>query len=375
MRNVNLITFLNFFVSGAVTLLIPLFLLARNVSLAEIGVVVSVLPLVFLVSRLFFAGVADRIGWSNVFLLANSPATLVSTAIYFLANSTPVFLIGKVAEGFREASYWSVNRTAIFHFSPKREGDEATRTNAIIWLSTAVGSAVAGVGIAYGGFSLTLVFLMFASALLFFPAGLLWRAGKTSLKPKAQSLFEMFDPRGKGRTFWAGSLVLMFNGLALYPLITLLLPVFMDQQLGYDYVLIGLLFTFFNLVAAATTLLSLKLALSTKRAVIVAASGFAVLLVLANSGLFFPVLLCVLAFLRGFSIAFFEHVVANVVKNSRNVSVDIGLLHVPMRLASFVSVLAAGFLVQLVGYTPVFALLGLFFVFFALFSVYVLKMK
>ena len=63
MRRVNAITFLNNFVAGALTLLIPLLLLAQHVNLAEIGMVLSVLPIVFLVARLLFAAVADQIGW------------------------------------------------------------------------------------------------------------------------------------------------------------------------------------------------------------------------------------------------------------------------------------------------------------------------
>ena len=63
MRRVNAITFLNNFVAGALTLLIPLLLLAQHVNLAEIGMVLSVLPIVFLVACLLFAAVADQIGW------------------------------------------------------------------------------------------------------------------------------------------------------------------------------------------------------------------------------------------------------------------------------------------------------------------------
>jgi ATP/ADP translocase len=63
MRRVNAITFLNNFVAGALTLLIPLLLLAQHVNLAEIGMVLSVLPIVFLVARLLFAAVADQIDW------------------------------------------------------------------------------------------------------------------------------------------------------------------------------------------------------------------------------------------------------------------------------------------------------------------------
>jgi len=53
MKRILAITFLNFFISGGLTLAIPLLLLERNVDLAEIGLVISILPLVFLVARLF----------------------------------------------------------------------------------------------------------------------------------------------------------------------------------------------------------------------------------------------------------------------------------------------------------------------------------
>jgi len=47
MKRILAITFLNFFISGGLTLAIPLLLLERNVDLVEIGLVISILPLVF----------------------------------------------------------------------------------------------------------------------------------------------------------------------------------------------------------------------------------------------------------------------------------------------------------------------------------------
>ncbi len=266
MHRVNAITFLNNFVAGAITLLIPLLLLAQHVNMTEIGLVVSALPLVFLVARLLFAAVADQVGWSHIFVLVNWPATFLAPVIYYVANSLPTFLSGKVMEGLRDASYWAVNRTAIFHLSPEREGREATRTNAVIWLSTAVGSAAAGLGIALAGFSWTLVMLMVASASIGIPAAMLWKVGKRSTKPQT-SFWRSMDPRGKAKAFWWASIALMFNSIATYPLLQLLLPIFMQVQLGYDYITIGVLFMVYNLIASITTFLTLKVELSYKRAV------------------------------------------------------------------------------------------------------------
>jgi MFS family permease len=373
MRRVNAITFLNYFVSGSLTLIIPLLLLANNVNLTEIGIVLSVLPLVFLVARLFFAAIADYVGWSHIFLLINWPSTVVSTLIYYFASSLPFFVLGKFVEGLRESSYWAVSRTAIFHLSPKRAGDEATKNNGIIWLATAVGGAVAGVGIAFLGFSLILAVLALASFAIGVPAVLLWKSSFRVPMPKTTRLFAPLNPKGRSRLFWLVSIALMFNSLSVYPLVTLLLPVFMSQQLGYDYITIGFLFMLYNMVSAAATFVSLKQPLSLKRAAILTAVSILASAFLAGSSLFFAFLLLTLAVVRGYGIGFFEHAVVKVAKDSENVCVDIGLLHVPMRLAEFSSVLIAGFAAQFVGYAPVFLATGIFFGAYSFLSLRILR--
>jgi uncharacterized membrane protein YagU involved in acid resistance len=82
-----------------------------------------------------------------------------------------------------------------------------------------------------------------------------------------------------------------------------------------------------------------------------------------------------LAFVRGYGIGFFEHTVVKVAKDSKNVSVDIGLLHVPMRLAEFSSVLAAGFVAQTMGYAPVFVATGVCFGVFAFLCLHILRSR
>ena len=147
MKRILTITFLNFFVSGGITLIVPLLLLERKIDLIEISLVLSVLPLVFFIVRLILAAFADFKGWHRLYLLINWPATFFSTLIYAIANSTSLFLFGKMIEAIKESSYWGVNRTAIFSLSPKTKEKEATRNSAVLALATATGSAVAGIGI------------------------------------------------------------------------------------------------------------------------------------------------------------------------------------------------------------------------------------
>ncbi len=374
MKRVNAITFLNNFVSGALTLLVPLLLLEKHVTLAEIGAVLSILPLVFMVARLFLAAVADRIGWNHIFLLINLPATVFSTLIYYFAAALPEFIAGKVLEGLRDSSYWAVSRTAIFHLSPKKEANEATKTNAIIWLANAVGSAAAGTAIFYIGFYLTILLLAAAAAALLVPSGLLWKIGELRPKLNFKNTLNALNPKGKPRIFWLVSIALMLNAFGIYPLVTLLLPAFMSEKLGYTYFSIGILFMAYNLTSAAVTWLALKTPLNIQRALIPSTIYLAATFTLAFSGLLFPALVLALAFGRGFTIAFFEHMVAKVSISSKNISVDIGWLHVPMRIAEFLSILLAGLLTQLLGYEPVFAAIGILFAVFVLLSYRILKL-
>ncbi len=375
MKRILTITFLNYFVSGGLTLTIPLLLLERNVDLAEIGIIISVLPLVFLVVRLFLAALADLVGWARFYILLNWPGTLFSTLIFFIAGSTPGFLLGKIVQAVKESSYWAVNRTAIFSLSPKQEEKEATRNIAVLWLSTAIGNAVSGLGIAYMGFSFTLSILILASAIIGVPAALLWQTRTQSSRPNIRKAMALLDPRGRGRTFWFVSFTMLFYSLAQYPLLALLLPVFMAQQLGYDYAAIGLVYMLYNIIASSVTFSTLRTSLGVRRVVIQSSIALFATFLLANSGGYFPGLFLALALAHGLAIGFFESIIAKATKNRLTVSVDIGLLHIPMRLAEFASVLCAGFIVQSLGYVPVFVASGIFFTTFSVLSLYALKAR
>ena len=379
MRRVVAITALNYFISGALTLVIPLLLLDRSVSVADIGVVLSIMPLIFLTARIVFATFADHIGWAHIFVVLNWPATLAATMIYFFAQSIPAFSAGKIVEGLKDSAYWAVNRTAIFSLAPEKKEKEATRINAVIWLSTALGSAAAGIGIAYLGFSATLGILILASVIMGVPAGLLLKQERESLRPKPKlkpdPATRSLSPKGKGKMFWLVSINLAINSFSVYPLVTLLLPVFMAQQLGYGYLSIGLAFLLYNVASALVTLFALRKPLGKTRAIIQSAIGLFAGFWLANSGFFFFALFLALAVMRGLGIGFFEASIIKVTKNSLKVSVDIGFLHIPTRLVEFFSVLTAGFLSQSIGYAPLFAASGVSFAIFSALSLYILRQK
>jgi MFS family permease len=373
MKRILAITFLEHFVSGGLALIIPLVLLERNVSLAEISVILSILPLVFLLMRLFLAAIADQVGWARFYLLLHWPGALVSTVIYAVASSNPVFLFGKIIEAVKVSSYWAVNRTAIFSLSPKQKAAGATRNVAVQLLAIAIGSAISGIALSLIGFALTLSMLIFASAIIVIPAGLLWRVQRKRTNSRALEAITLLNPRGKSKTFWVASIAMLFSSLAFYPLLTLLLPVFMTQRLGYDYATIGVAFMLYNLLTAAATFSSLKMPINIWRVVVQSAIALFVTFLLSNSGNYFLALFLALALADGFAKGFYESIIAKVTKNELAVSIDIGLLNVPMRIAEFTSILSTGFVAQAFGYLPIFAASGVFFTVFSALALYVLE--
>ena len=375
MKRILAITFLNFFISGGLRLAIPLLLLDRNVDLIEISVVISVLPIVFMVVRLLMAVIADSKGWNRFYILLNWPWSILSTFIYFIASSTPIFLLGKFFEALKESSYWAVSRTAIFSLSPKREEKEATRNIAVLLLSTAVGSAVAGFGIAYFGFSLTLGIFIVAAGFIGFPAALLWKTPKQNLRPPAPQFRKIINPRKKGKMFWYVSIISVFFSLAFFPLLNLLLPVFMVQQIGYDYTTIGIAYMLYNFIASIVIFGTLRFSLGIKRVILQSAIALFATFLLASSNYYFLAPFLALAVAEGLGWIFYESIIAKATKNKPNVSVDIGMLIIPLRFAEFGSVLYAGFIAQSVGYLPLFVSSGLFFTLFSVLALCFLRIK
>jgi predicted MFS family arabinose efflux permease len=348
-------------------------LLNRGIDLVEISLVISVLPIVFMVVRLLMAAVADLKGWNRLYLLINFPSSLLSTLVYLIASSTPMFLLGKVLEAFKESSYWAVSRTAIFSSSLKQEEKASTGNIAVLSFATAVGSAVAGFGIATFGFSFTFSFLIMAAGFSAIPSALLWKIPKKNSKSNKLRFGEIVNLGRKGKLFWLASITLVFFSLSFYPLLNLLLPVFMVQEIGYDYLTVGLAYMLYTFVASIVILGTLRFSIGIKRVILQSSIALFATFLLASSNYYFFALLMIIAVAKGLGTVFYESLIAKVTKNKPNVSIDIGLLIVPLRFAEFGSVLYAGLIAQNIGYAPVFAASGIFFLFFSFLAFYLLK--
>jgi len=342
------INFLQYFIGSALAIVLPLLLLERGIEIATIGVIFASLPVVFLVARTVFAAIADQAGIRRFFLL-NALANSGMLIIYCLANSPPLYALGRVVEGVKDSAFWAVVRTAAFSDVRGREAKTATVLSGVRTLATALGMLGAGAAIALWSFEATL-FALFALSLLLFPPSLLLRedTGKWSLREAARMIF-----RKRSASFWKASLAISLYGLAANMLFVL--PIFMKSELKLGYQEIGVFFALYYLFSATVTLLSVRMRLPFGWACAGALLLFSpAAAFLWNAQLFLP-LFILLALGDGFAAVIFEAVIARTCAGDSSVSTDIAVMHAPFRVMELIAFVGAGWVAQHYGFAPVFA--------------------
>ena len=354
------INFLDLFITAALAVLVPLLLLDRNVSVSEIGLILSALPLVFLFARMIFSALADQTGYKPFFVL-DWLAQGIAIVVYIFAMNPLLFLIGKTFEGVRAAAFWAVDRTAIFSLARGKEGEAATGLSVVRTVGSAIGTAAAGFIAMEFGLHYALLFLLTAFLVQGFPA-LVLRADK-GRKPELKKTVSLLLPFHKSRAFWLTALALAFYSLGTYAIFYLIAPVYMKLDLGMGYDSIGYVIAAYYLVRSLATFTGLRKLSFTRCALL---QGFlfaasASLIAITGSSLFVPLFL-IMALSDGFAQVLFEKVIAKETRGKPSVSTDIGYLFAPTRIAEFSSVILAGFAFQYLGYPVVFLISAIAFI-------------
>lgn len=353
------ITFITHFVTGGITLAVPLALLERGVSLIEIGVVLSILPIVFLTVRVILAAIADQIGWSPIFLLNTINLTL-ATSIYLYAKSPLEFAVGKVFEGIAISAFWAVSRTATYILSPERRARESTKIIAMTSIGGAAGGAITGLIMLIFGVNAAFTILTLTSIIQIYPTMLLWRIGINRNKLDILKALKALNPKGRGRKFWYTSLIMAVNSLSRYPLFNLVLPVYMAEKLKYNYMEIGGVTMLYQLTSSAVIFATLKMPLNLTRAILQSIIYFTACISIPNNLNMLPAIMILMAIGDGLGARFYETIIAKATKDRREtLSIDIGILHVPMRIFESTALIIFGFIIENFSYEIVFLISGL----------------
>ncbi|MFQ6065138.1 MAG: hypothetical protein ACE5L6_06650 [Candidatus Bathyarchaeia archaeon] len=84
-----LIQFLNSFISGVLTIALPLLMKERNIDIVIIGLIFACLPLIFQLTRMLFAIISDFLG-RKLFFVLNGFLSILSGSVYYLAYTPTV---------------------------------------------------------------------------------------------------------------------------------------------------------------------------------------------------------------------------------------------------------------------------------------------
>jgi len=363
-RNITAINFLDAFCSSGLAAIVPLLLLARGVEISDIGLILSALPLVFLFARMLFAALGDQVGFKPFFVI-DWLAQCSAAAIYLAAASPLGFLFGKIAEGIRASAFWAVVRTAIFYYAKGKESEEAVRLSVIRTAGSAAGTAVVGITASLFGLTHSL-FLLLAAALIQGIPALMLQPGLNGMFGVRKTI-SLLSPFGKGKQFWLASLALGLYALAVYPIFTLIAPIVMRRDLGMGYDSIGYVIAAYYLLNTLGTHAAVRIPLNRLSVLqtIAFCTGALAIACTGSAPLFVPFFLLI-ALGDGLSLLFFEAVIAHTTRGKPTVSTDIGFLHVPFRMAEFISVICAGFAFQYLGYHIVFVVSALAFTAYSL---------
>lgn len=365
-KTLLLVNVLYSFVVAAMAVVVPLYLLDKQIDVVEIGLIMSVMPLAFMIFRLLFASIADGIGTRMVGIIY-ALANLVSIAAFGLASSPIGFAFGKVAESVRASGFWAIIRTDTISLNGKSGG--AGRALAYFGslreLADGAGRLAVGFMLAYLSFNGSFI-AMFALSVALLLFAMSFRNGKNSSFSADRKIIERIARPRPGR-FWYDSAVLTFLPLCMNLLIGFLLPLYCISALGFSYEETGFMLAIISVTAGIMMLASLRMRLSGRWMFMLTLLMLPALLLFPFAGKNVLPLVVLIALGYGCGTVLCEWLLADLAAKSSDISTDIGLIYVPLRVGEFVSFIVGGLVISAFGFAPLFygcaILVGLFVVF------------
>ncbi len=350
-KNLIGINFLYRFLDASLALLVPLYLVERGMDIAEVGTVLSILPLIMIFARTGLAIISDIIGTRFIFILA-SVSDILALIIYTFANVPSMFSFGKVLEGVAVSSFWAVNRTEIYRNADGRnEGNVASlmlsaRTAANFLARIAIGFAIAFAGF----FNTFLALFVVAGAFLLSSFKIRDYSKTASEKITLDALKKRICAKRK-KEFWHAASLALFSA-PLDVLVAFLFPLYLVSNFLMSAAEIGILIALYFLFYAIGVFFCTKYNLSVRRGSLL--SFLLIVLPLlampyASHAIIYA-LISLIGFGSGFEGFVYEHLIARGVAFSKSVSTDIAIIHIPYKLTEVLFYILVGVLVQLFGF-------------------------
>ena len=357
LRNLLALDMLYSFIIAALAVLVPIYLIDNGFDETDIGFIIAVFPLVFIICRLFFASIADQVGTTIIGIL-ESIAGVVTIIVYFFSVSAQAFVLARLVEGVMDSSFWAIARTEVIDASGRKAaGTALSYFTALRLFSEGVGRIVIGFIIGILSFAFSFIFLFVLSAVALF---LVFEINKSPFK----KLF--FDNKFYRRifhkrpnSFWTKSVGLNSQMLVNEVLLIFLLPLYIYSELGLNYYETAALIGLFSIVISLTNLTALKLKLEKNSLLSFVALIPAALVLIPFLPGELPVLLIIIGIGAGCAVVLSEHAFSRRFAKIKNVSTEVGVTFVPYRIIQFLFIATGGLIIANFGYLPLFLWCGI----------------
>ncbi len=344
LRKIGTLNFIQQFKYGALTVTLPLYLISRGIDVGEIGLILSLLPLAFLIVRTISSVFADVKG-VKPFFIANTVFHTITNVILLFAKTPLMFGLGKISEGATDAFFWAVDRTAIM--ARAHEKKYLTLMGVLRSFGAAMGLIGAGLIIAYFSFEMVFAVLIAIGLVGIVISLTLVNRGANMEKPDWRSLFNI---QKRHLDFWHVSAAVVLVNVSFMLLFTFLLPVMMDIDMGMSYLEIAIMLTAFYLSMGMGSLLSVRMKMDEGRLLFFQLMAIPMIVMLPFAGQYFSAVLMLAGFGFGVCFGLNEGMIGYLVEaGKRGVSARIATLIAPTNLGAFVVFAGAGFALEAFG--------------------------
>ena len=364
-KNAFLIQGVNAFIAGVIYILLPLLMLQRGISIESMGLIFAVLPLVSQTNRLLFGIVSDYIGRKKFFWF-NGVMNLIFLGTYYLAKTPVGFLVGKVGEGIKNASLWSVNRAYFL--------DHTKESEKVLIKMRGVNSSFRAIGILSAGFLVTKLFydktllLLIAVSFLIFP-NVKMLVDKKKYKISVLSILRALDFRNKSKQFKNFVAIFFLIGLSWGFSNSYIFPLFL-KEIGISVESIGLLLGIRILLVGIFAYLFHSIWSNKNKILIGGLLTSLLLLILPFSNkTTIPFLIALLGTVGGIGVAGREAIFTEVADHN-SLGADIGILMIGTHVGMAISEAISGFVITSFGFSVVFFAAAIFYALFSLAAFY-----
>jgi len=360
-KNAFVVQALNAFIIGVIFVLLPLLMLDKGVSIESMGLVFAVLPLVTQSSRLLFGITSDYIGRKKFYWL-NGLMNVSFLGVYYFATTPLGFLLGKVNEGIRNASLWSVNRAYFMDHSKEREK--------VLIKMRGINAIFRALGILLAGFLVTMLFyertlfLLLGLSLLIFPnVKMLKDRAKHKLSPRA--ILKALDFRHKSRKFKNFIAILFLIGLSWGFTEGYILPLFLKEA-GIAVENIGLLLGIRAFLNGVFVYIFHSIWSGKKKILVGGLLTSAIIAMLSFSSYsLLPLLIALWGVVSGMVGAGYETIFVTVA-NHNSLGRDIGLLMIGTHVGISITQAISGFVITSFGFPALFLSSAMLYALFSL---------